>query len=111
MNDKSKGSIMPLAALAENVSAVTTGHACDATTTILGTLVSTVRINNTIAAVNGDLLAPHTILAGISCVPHTANVNVGSSTVRIENIAAARVGDSADAGAITSGSNNVSIGG
>jgi uncharacterized Zn-binding protein involved in type VI secretion len=89
----------------------TTGHACDATTTILGALVSTVRINNIVAAVNGDLLAPHTILAGISCVPHTANVNVGSSTVRIENIAAARVGDSADVGAITSGSNNVSIGG
>ena len=89
----------------------TTGHGCDATTTILGALVSTVKINGIIAAVQGDLLSPHTILSGISCVPHTANVNAGSTTVKIEGIAAARVGDSADAGNITSGSTNVSIGG
>ena len=89
----------------------TTGHGCDATTTIKGALVSDVRINNIIAAVEGDVLAEHTILSGISCVPHIANVNKGSTTVKIENIAAARVGDSADAGNITSGSGNVSIGG
>ena len=93
----------------------TTGHGCDTVTTIIASedqaLVSTVRINNIIAAVDGDLLSPHTILSGISCVPHVAYVNIGSTTVKIENIAAARVGDSADAGNITSGSGNVSIGG
>lgn len=111
MNDKSKGSIMPLAALTNNVSAITTGHACDTVSTVLGALVSTVRIENTIASVQGDVIAPHTILSGVVCVPHAANVNAGSGTVRIENIPAARVGDSADAGVITSGANTVSIGG
>ena len=103
---------MPAAALAENVSSTTTGHACDATTTIQGTLQSTVRIEGTIGAVKGDPLAPHTILSGTICVDHPGTVvNVGSSTVRLGGIAAARVGDGADAGAITSGAGTVSIGG
>lgn len=90
---------------------VATGHDCDATTTIKGTLQTTVRINGLIAAVSGDPLDAHTILSGTVCVPHSANVNAGSSTVRFGGISAARVGDSADAGSITSGSSDVNIGG
>ena len=107
----SKGSIMPAAALAQNVSQTTTGHGCDTVTTVQGALQTTVKIEGTLASVQGDVLAPHTILSGVVCVPHVANVNAGSSTVRIGGIAAARVGDSADAGNITSGAGTVTIGG
>lgn len=102
---------MPAAALAEDTSTVNTGHGCNGTTTVRGTLQTTVRINGIIAAVKGDVLTPHTILSGLVCVPHTAYVNAGSSTVKIAGIPAARVDDSADAGTITSGSGNVNIGG
>lgn len=109
--ENQKGFIMPAAARAENVDSASTGHLCDVVTTIAGTLQTTVRINGSIAAVRGDALAPHTILAGGVCIPHAAVVNAGSSTVRIANIPAARLGDSADAGSIISGSSNVFIGG
>ena len=46
-----------------------------------------------------------------ACPNHVAAVNVGSGTVNIVGSPAARVGDSTDAGAMTSGSSNVSIGG
>jgi len=42
--------------------------------------------------------------------PHVANVNAGSSTVRVEGLAVARIGDSADLGAMTSGSSNIFAG-
>ena len=38
---------------------------------------------------------------------HVANVNAGSLNVFVVGIAVARIGDSADAGAMTSGSGNV----
>ena len=38
---------------------------------------------------------------------HVANVNAGSPNVFVNGIAVARIGDSADAGAMTSGSGNV----
>ena len=101
---------MPAAALAELVSEVSTGHACDGTTTIEGTLQTTVRIEGTLAAVDGDALAAHTILSGTVCVPHAAIVNEGSGTVRIEGIPGARVDDSADADRITTGAGTVFIG-
>jgi uncharacterized Zn-binding protein involved in type VI secretion len=90
---------------------VSTGHGCDATTTIAGALQSTVFINGIKAAVDGDALAAHTILSGSVCVPHSAVVNNGSQTVFIEGIKAARKDDSADADKITGHSTNVYIGG
>ena len=41
------------------------------------------------------------------CPNHVANVNAGSSTVRVHGISVARIGDSADAGGMISGSGNV----
>lgn len=92
--------------------AISTGHGCDSSSTILGALQTSVRTNGIINAVKGDAIAPHTILgAGVGCVLHPAVVNVGSSTVFIEGIPAARYTDSADLGQIEAGSPNVFIGG
>lgn len=102
---------MPAAARAENKDTITTGHGCDATAKIAGTLQTSVIINGIIGAVKGDPIAPHTIPAGPACVPHSAVVNAGSSTVFLEGIEAARIGDSADGGVIISGSGTVFIGG
>jgi len=86
-----------------------TGHACSPTSTIIATQ-GVVRINGIPAARKGDPIAPHTILSGIYCVPHTAFVNKGSRNVRIVGRSAARIGDSADFGRIAQGSRNVRIG-
>lgn len=90
---------------------VATGHGCDATTTIQGNLQGTVRVEGKLLAVRGDILAPHTILSGTVCVPHTAYTSSGSSSVSAHGIAVCRVGDAADAGSITSGASTVNIGG
>lgn len=100
---------MPAAARAQNQDTVSTGHPCDATTTIQGTLQTNVYFDQFLAAVQGDVLAPHTYLVGGSCIPHTAYVNEGSPNVFINNIAVARVGDSADQGSIITGSSTVII--
>lgn len=102
---------MPAAARAEFEDQISTGHGCDAVADIEGTLQTTVRINGFLAAVKGDKIAPHTIPAGPLCVPHSSVINEGSSTVTIGGIPAARVGDSADAGQVITGSGNVTIGG
>lgn len=93
---------------------VNTGHLCDTTTTIKGNLQSNVYINGLLAAVKGDLLENHTILAGSTCIPHVATVLKGSASVYINNIRAARKDDEADTpglGKITGHSPNVYIGG
>lgn len=102
---------MPAAARAQNVDTITTGHGCDGQAQIQGTQQSSVFVNGSLGSVQGDIIAPHTILSGSICVPHTAYVNEGSSKVFFEGIPAARVGDSADAGSIITGSSNVFIGG
>lgn len=102
---------MPAAARAENTDSIATGHSCDGTAQIAGAQQTKVKINGKIASVVGDAIAPHTIYVPKACVPHSAVVNAGSSTVRFGGIPAARIGDSADAGSITSGSHNTFIGG
>ena len=89
---------------------ISTGHGCDATSTIAGALISKVKIDGIIAAVFGDAIAAHTIPSGAACVSHSATVGGSSSKVKFEGIYAARVDDGADAGTITSGSPNVLIG-
>jgi uncharacterized Zn-binding protein involved in type VI secretion len=86
-----------------------TGHACSPTSTIIATQ-GVVRINGIPAARMGDPIAPHTILVGIYCVPHSAFVNRGSRNVRIVGRSAARIGDSADMARVAQGSRNVRIG-
>ena len=44
------------------------------------------------------------------CAAHVAQLNAGSSTVNIGGIAVGRIGDSADAGAMTTGSSTVFVG-
>ena len=89
---------------------ISTGHGCDATSTIAGALISKVKIDGIIAAVIGDAIAAHTIPDGDACVSHSATVGGSSSKVKFEGIKAARFGDGADSGTITSGSPNVLIG-
>jgi uncharacterized Zn-binding protein involved in type VI secretion len=90
---------------------ISTGHACDGTAGIFPPLQTTVIIENKYAAIRGNSIAPHTILAGTVCVPHSAVINAGSSTVFIGGIPVARLGDSADGGSVISGSGTVFVGG
>jgi uncharacterized Zn-binding protein involved in type VI secretion len=93
-------------AVARQGDPTTTGHGCDATTTITGP--STDVFANSIGIERkGDPVSPHTIPAGPVCVDHSAIINVGSPTVFVNGKPLARVGDSTDGGAITAGSPNV----
>ena len=102
---------MPAASRAQSVDRIATGHPCTGIAPIQGTLNNKVFIEGTKAAVKGDAIVPHTILVGIICVPHGAVVNTGSQKVFCEGIPLGRIGDSADAGAIISGSRKVFAGG
>jgi len=92
-----------------------TGHGCSATTTLAGPSTN-VFCNTKGVERKGDPLAAHTIpfTSGSPpvtvCIPHAAVINAGSGTVFVNSKAIARVGDSADGGAITTGSNNVFAG-
>jgi uncharacterized Zn-binding protein involved in type VI secretion len=91
---------------------LSTGHGCTGSTTLAShNQDGTVRANSIVIAVVGAPTVVHTIPAGDACIPHTANLNAGSSSVFINGIPVGRVGDSADAGAMTSGSPNVFAGG
>lgn len=86
----------------------TTGHGCDAVTTVTGpTGAGSVYSNGIPVETMGNPTSPHTIPAGPVCVPHSAAINVGSPNVFVKGIAIARIGDSTDGGAIISGSPNV----
>ena len=92
-----------------------TGHGCSATTTLAGPSTN-VFCNTKGVERKGDPLAAHTIpfTSGSPpvtvCIPHAAVINAGSGTVFVNSKAIARVGDSADSGAITTGSSNVFAG-
>lgn len=101
---------MPAAAVC-GVDSISTGHPCDGTALIQGSLQSKVTIGGNPIAVIGDAIAVHTILMSGQCRPHGASINSGSSKVSIAGLAIARIGDSADLGAIISGSSNVFVGG
>ena len=89
--------------------ATTTGHGCDTTTTVVGPSTN-VFCNSKGVERKGDPAAAHTILSGLSCVPHSSVINAGSGTVFVNGKAIARIGDSCDAGDITGGSSNVFAG-
>lgn len=89
---------------------LSTGHGCTGSTTIASSNTDkTVSANGIPIIVVGAPTVSHTI--GPPCVPHVANLNAGSSTVFVNGISVGRIGDSADAGAMTSGSPNVFAGG
>lgn len=98
-----------IARIGDNVS---TGHGCDSTTTLTEPLGNTAKVyaNGLGIECVGDPTVPHLIPGGDSCITHTAYINAGSPTVYIAGIAVGRVGDSCDAGQISSGSPNVYAG-
>jgi uncharacterized Zn-binding protein involved in type VI secretion len=103
---------MPMAARHQDP--ILTGHPCDASSTIVAALATgKVVIQGKPAAVTGDAIALHDILAGSSCVPHPATTGAGSLKVRLgpQRLPASRVGDPADMGIIIGGSSKVIIGG
>ena len=87
---------------------LSTGHICSSTTTIASSNTDgTVKANGINIIVIGAPTVSHPFPPAPPCVPHVANLNAGSGTVRVNSIAVGRIGDSADAGAMTSGSGNV----
>lgn len=93
------------------VDIINTGHPCDATAGIKGQLQNKVFVEGEPAAVRGDAIQVHDILVDDICIPHGAVINAGSSKVFIAGIPIARIGDSADQGAVATGSSKVSAGG
>jgi len=89
---------------------LSTGHICTGTTTLDTPGQGTCFANSILIARVSDPTVPHPNPPAPPCPDHVANVNVGSSTVRVHGLKVARIGDSADAGAMTSGSSNVFCG-
>ena len=94
-------------AISRKGDSLSTGHICTGTTTLDTPGQSTVRANSILIARVGDPTVSHPFPPNPPCANHTAVVNAGSSTVFVEGKALARIGDSADAGAMTSGPSNV----
>ena len=86
---------------------LTTGHVCASTTTLDTPGQGTCFANSILIARVSDPTVSHPFPPAPPCAPHVANVNVGSPNVYVEGLAVARIGDSTDAGAMTSGSGNV----
>ena len=90
---------------------LSTGHICSSTTTIASSNTDgTVKANGINIIVVGAPTVSHPFPPAPPCAPHVANLNAGSGTVRVNSIAVGRIGDSADLGAMTSGSGNVFAG-
>lgn len=103
----------------------TTGHGCDAITTVTGPTGAPAKVfaNGIPIECKGNPTAIHTILKGSICVPHlipivvggkdgpialvSPIINVGSPNVFVGGIPVARIGDSTDGGIIFTGSPNV----
>ena len=86
---------------------LSTGHICASTTTLDTPGQGTCFANSILIARVSDPTVSHPFPPAPSCAPHVANVNAGSPNVFVEGLAVARIGDSTDAGAMTSGSGNV----
>lgn len=90
---------------------LSTGHDCAATTTLSTPPQGKVTIGGILVAIVGTPTVAHPFPPSPPCAPHVAFLNAGSTKVRIGGIRVGRIGDSADAGAMTSGSSKVSAGG
>ena len=90
---------------------LSTGHGCTGSTTIASSNTDgSVKADSINIIVVGAPTVSHPFPPNPPCAPHVANLNAGSSSVYIQGIAVGRVGDSADAGAMTSGSPSVYAG-
>ena len=91
---------------------LSTGHGCDSVTTLLTSPNKTTRANSIFCAVVGTITVTHLVPPNIPpCGSHAAFLNAGSPNVNIGGIPWGRVDDSADAGALLSGSLNVFVNG
>ena len=90
---------------------LSTGHACTGITNLATSLVRTVRANGIPGAVQGTPTVAHAAPPTPICPAHIAALNKGSNNVKIGGIPWGRVGHSADAGAMISGSLNVLVNG
>lgn len=90
---------------------LSTGHDCVGSTTLSTPPQSKVTIEGILVAIVGTPTVSHPFPPNPPCAPHVAFLNAGSSKVSIGGIPVGRIGDSADAGAMTSGSAKVSAGG
>lgn len=90
---------------------LTTGHGCAATTTLALSLIRTVKANGIYGAVRGTPTVSHLIGTPPICFSHTSTLKQGSPNVLIGGIPWGRIGDSADGGAMISGSLNVLVNG
>ncbi len=92
---------------------VTTGHGCDATTTIAAGSTDVLMNNGSQrVARKGDALSAHTLPSGTQCVPHPGQViNLGSAKVYVNGQPIARKGDSCDLAGQVTGSNSKVIAG
>ena len=87
---------------------LSTGHACTGTTTIASSNTDgTVHAESIDIIVVGAPTVSHPNPPNPPCPNHVAFLNAGSPTVRVNGIAIGRIGDSADAGAMTSGASTV----
>ena len=86
---------------------LSTGHICASTTTLDTPGQGTCFANSILIARVSDPTVSHPNPPAPPCPDHVANVNAGSPNVYVEGLAVARIGDSTDAGAMTSGSGNV----
>jgi uncharacterized Zn-binding protein involved in type VI secretion len=90
---------------------LTTGHGCAAITALALSLIRTVKANGIYGAVIGTPTVSHLIGTPPKCFSHTSTLKQGSPNVLIGGIPWGRIGDSADAGAMISGSLNVLVNG
>jgi|TARA_B110001454_G_scaffold171094_1_gene161718 uncharacterized Zn-binding protein involved in type VI secretion len=88
---------------------LSTGHGCASTTTIESSNQSTTNVyaNSILIDIVGAPTVSHPFPPDPPCAPHTSQLNAGSPSVFINSIAVGRIGDSADAGVMTTGSPDV----
>jgi len=89
---------------------LTTGHACVGTTTLDTPPQSKVTIRGKKVAIAGTPTVSHPFPPSPPCAPHIAQLNKGSGSVSIGGIPVGRVTDSADAGAMSTGSDGSGTG-
>ena len=94
-------------AVSRHTDTLTTGHACVSTTTLNTPGQGDVFANSLLIARVGDPTVSHPNPPVPLCPDHVANVNAGSPNVFVHGIKVARIGDSADAGNMITGSGNV----
>jgi len=86
---------------------LTTGHICAATTILDTPTQGTVYANGELIARITDPTVAHPFPPSPPCAPHVAQVNAGSPNVYVVGKKVARINDSADAGNMISGADNV----